>query len=221
MSVDVQREKGHLDLANPLVKRFCSYRLSGQEWQILWVVFHKTWGFVVRDKERNIVKDENGTPLKKKTDKIPLSQFSKLTGLDRRRCHALLDSLIDRQIISKRVTNKGDKTIITYGIQKDYSKWKVSPKKVTASNKGDKTPKKPVSVTNNGDRVSPIMVAKVSPILTPSKEKKETLSKEAVIRRKFENIESSSNPVLDDIENAAFTTTPPIDESEFQKVEAG
>lgn len=40
-----QTENGHIDIANEIADKFCSYRLSGQEWQILWVLLRKTWGW--------------------------------------------------------------------------------------------------------------------------------------------------------------------------------
>lgn len=41
-----QAENGHIDIANEIADKFCSYRLSGQEWQIIWVVLRKTWGWL-------------------------------------------------------------------------------------------------------------------------------------------------------------------------------
>ena len=119
-----QKEDGHIDIANEIVDKLCSYRISGQEWQILWVIIRKTWGW------------------EKKIDWITLSQFQRLTGIDRRRCHSLLQKLCGKNIIKKSVTKKGDTLNVTYGIQKDFEKWRVSPKKVSP-------------VTNIGDELSP------------------------------------------------------------------
>jgi hypothetical protein len=156
MGVNPQRENGHIDIAMDIVRKLRSYRISGQEWQVLWVILEKTWGFVDADADGRIPRDKHGLPLKKKFAVIPLSAFENLTGIDRRRCHALLKQLIDKRIITKRVTNNGDKAVITYGFQKNYDEWRVSPIKRT--------------ITNNGDKVSPIMVTKLSPIMTPYKE---------------------------------------------------
>jgi len=171
-----QREDGHLDIANELARRFCSYRLSGQEWLMVWVILHKTWGFVERDCEGNLTKDQSGLIRKKKFDKIPLSQFSKLTGIDRRRCHELLKSLVDKKVVSKRVSNNGNKIIITYGFQKDYDQWKVSPKKVT--------------VINNDEKVSSKKTTNLPPKMTPSKEYKRKLSKENCVFRQKSDLYS-------------------------------
>ncbi len=133
-----QCEDGYLQIAMELVNKFSSSRFAGQEWQIIWTVWRKTWGW------------------KKKNDRIALSQFAQATGIDRRKCHVLIQNLINRNVLDKSVTYNGDKRIIKYGFNKDFGKWKVSPIKVT--------------VTNKGDRVSPIKTQKVSPIKVITKD---------------------------------------------------
>ena len=125
-----QREKGHIDIANEIAERFCSYRISGQEWQVIWTILRKTWGW------------------HKKLDIISLSQFKKATTIGQRRCHALLVKLIKKGVIIKSVTQKGDNRIIRYGIQKNYDLWKVSPKKAHVPKKGNGvSPKKATKVS--------------------------------------------------------------------------
>lgn len=158
-----QRGDGHIDIANDIVDAFCKKRISGQEWQILWVILRKTWGYVVKDENGNPRKDDQGLILKKKVDFISLSQFESLTGIGRRKCHSILKSLINKNIVKKVVTQKGDRQYINYGFKKNYEKWLVSPKKVT--------------VTHIGDGLSPKKGTKVSPKKVPTKEKKETIQK--------------------------------------------
>jgi phage replication O-like protein O len=160
-----QIENGHIDIATEIVDKLCSYRLSGQEWQIIWVILRKTWGWLTEPKNRN-------SP-KKKMDRIALSQFEQLTGIDRRKCHVLLKKLITKKVIKKTITQKGDRTDITYGFQKNFDLWKVSPKKVT--------------VIQKGDRVSPKKVSKLSPKKMNTKDiLKETITKDIkkIIKRK-------------------------------------
>lgn len=155
-----QIKNGHINIATTIVDKFCLYRLSGQEWQIIWVVLRKTWGWLENPKDKN-------SP-KKKIDRISLSQFEQLTQIDRRKCHELLKKLVKKKVLKKVVTQKGDKVIIRYGFQKDFDKWLLSPKKVT--------------VTQKGDRVSPKKVSKLSPKKVNTKETlKETLTKEKAI----------------------------------------
>lgn len=152
-----QPENGHIDIANTIADKFCSYRLSGQEWQIVWVVLRKTWGWLENP--------ENPKSSKKKVDRIALSQFYELTGIDRRKCHSIIKKLIKKNVLKKVVTQKGDKIIIRYGLQKDFDLWKVSPKKVT--------------VTQKGDKLSPKKATKVSPKKAHTKETlKETITKD-------------------------------------------
>ena len=115
-----QIENGHIDIATTIVDKFCSYRLNGQEWQIIWVILRKTWGWLENPKDRN-------SP-KKKMDRIALSQFAKLTGIDRCRCYAVLKGLIVKKIIKKSVVKKFNTLHITYGFQKNFDKWLVLPK---------------------------------------------------------------------------------------------
>ena len=130
-----QAENGHTDICNSIVDKFCSYRLSGQEWQIIWVVIRKTWGWKINPVNKN-------SP-KKKLDRIALSQFAKLTGIDRRTCHSIIRKLLVKKALKKVVTQKGDRISINYGFQKDYDKWIVTPKKVTVTQLGDRvSPKK-------------------------------------------------------------------------------
>jgi len=97
-----QREHGHVDIANTIVDHFCKLRLSGQEWQILWVIIRKTYGW------------------QKKSDQISLSQFSILTGIDRSNVCRALSGLIGKGVIKKTTTY-----ITTYSFVKHYNEWKV------------------------------------------------------------------------------------------------
>ncbi len=123
--VNPQREDGHLDIANEIVDKLCAYRIPGQEWQILWVILRKTWGWLQNPRDKK-------NRAKKKMDYIALSQFSTMTGIPRPKCVVLLKSLINKNIVIKRVTKKGNRKIISYGFNKHYNEWRVLPKKVTA-----------------------------------------------------------------------------------------
>ncbi|HEC87920.1 MAG TPA: hypothetical protein ENI52_01230 [Thermoplasmata archaeon] len=122
---NVQKENGYVTIANALVDALCHYRIAGQEWQILWTIIRKTYGW------------------NKKEDHITLSQFEKATGIKRPKCHYLLKSLYKKNMITIRVIQKGNTKRIYYGIQKDFDKWRVFPKKVTVPKKDNKPfPKK-------------------------------------------------------------------------------
>jgi len=104
-----QIENGHLDLANELVDQFCRLNLCAGEWRVLWAILRKTYSW------------------HKKTDRIPYSQFEKMTGLDRRNIARYLDQMIVRNIIIKT----GNSQKLFYGLQKDYSQWKPLSKHTT------------------------------------------------------------------------------------------
>jgi|GEM_PF-4088929 len=192
-----QRENGHIDIANELVDHLCKYRLSGQEYQVLWVVIRKTWGYATLGEAGKPMKGEDGQVVKKKQDHIPLSQFAGLTGIDRRKCHKLLQTLVEKNVVRRIVTQRGDRKIISYGFQKDYDKWKLSPRKVTA--------------TQMDDNLSSKKVSKLSPKETPSKERKKT-SKETGNLERFDRTVISLSGLLRDriLENKPDRTHPNV-----------
>ncbi len=126
-----QLEDGYTRIANEIVGALARIRISGQEWQVLWVILRKTYGW------------------NKKVDRIALSQFEEMTGIPRKKCFQLLKQLSSRKIITKSVPQKGDSYIITYGFNKNYNAW------VSVPHKGYSPPKRRQGVTHNGDGVSP------------------------------------------------------------------
>ena len=96
-----QKENGHLRMATELVLVFCIYRLSGQEWQVLWVILRKTWGW------------------NKKKDRISLSQISELTSMNRPNVVRILNKLIKRVVLKK----ENSAGINAYTFNKNYEEW--------------------------------------------------------------------------------------------------
>ena len=118
-------ENGYVKIPNGLMERLAEFRLSGREHQILWVIIRKTYGW------------------NKMMDRISLKQFSELTGIPRHKCCEILQGLVERKIVSKGVPKKGNTRYVTYGIQSNFQKWQVFPKKGTVPEKGNKVfPKK-------------------------------------------------------------------------------
>ena len=159
-----QRENGHVDIANTLMEELMKIHLSGHEWQILMVIFRQTWGYCEL-KDGEPFRDKNGFWVKKKMDRISHTQFEEFTGINRRKVWNILNNLLRKNIIKKTITKNGDITVCNYGIQKDSSKWRLSPKTVT--------------ITKKGDGVSPKTGYGVSPKTVHTKEKntKETIQK--------------------------------------------
>ena len=123
---DPQLENGYTAIADEILEALARTRLPGQETQLLWAILRKTWGW------------------KKKMDRISLSQFARMTGLDRRRAHKCLNSLVSKNIVKRGVTQNGDSKSVTYGFNKNYETWRMSPKKTPVTKNGDK------SVTQSG-----------------------------------------------------------------------
>jgi phage replication O-like protein O len=106
-----QCENGHIDIANEIIEALAKYRLAGEEWQILLVVFRKTYGF------------------HKKEDEISLSQFEAMTGMKRANVVRAIKKLVAKKILD---SSKSDTTHATrYCFNKDYDKWAPSSKKAT------------------------------------------------------------------------------------------
>ncbi|GAG51978.1 unnamed protein product, partial [marine sediment metagenome] len=108
-----QTENGYLKIAMEIVEALARHRIPGQEMQLIWVLLRKTWGW------------------NKKADHISLSQYAKLTGIDRSKCSHLLQSLVTKNIIKKGGDQKVNSNITKYRFNKDYETWKTSDQKVT------------------------------------------------------------------------------------------
>ena len=102
-----QRENGHIDINNENGEQFAKLHLSGNEWQILWVVLRKTWGW------------------QKKEDFISLTQFEESTGLSRPSVKEAIDKLVGKKVL----VVKKELYINSYSFNKLYNEW-IVPKKV-------------------------------------------------------------------------------------------
>ena len=105
-----QKENGYTAIANEIVDKFCQYRISGEEWLVLWVILRKTYGF------------------NKKEDNISLSQFAVMTGLKRPTVVRAINKLVSKKLllIIQKATSFGNK----YSFNKDFDTWKVVSKQL-------------------------------------------------------------------------------------------
>lgn len=167
-----QRENGHIDIANEIAEVLARINLRPYEWRTLWALWRKTYGW------------------HKKEDKISLSQFQKVTGLERRNQCKALKTLMDKNIIT---CNKRS-YIVSYKFQKDYTLWKVVSKQTLALIRG--------SVCSN---TTPVFkqTLKVVSKQTPTKENKETIQK----KNSFSNLKHPlifKTQVFQYLNNAGF-----------------
>lgn len=109
-----QTTTGFVRISTELFDALCKIRISGEARQMLDVIIRKTYGF------------------NKKEDRIATSQFMQLTGMTRIAIYKARKKLQEMRLIT--VSKKGDSQVLIYSIQKDYDKWKLSPKRETISN---------------------------------------------------------------------------------------
>lgn len=130
-----QVEDGHIDIANQIAEALARIRISGEENQCLWVVFRKTYGW------------------RKKEDKISLSQFSKVTGLNRPAVARALKRLLSKKILL--VIKKDNSQVNTYRFNKDFDKWEPLEKRKSVIKKDNSQvlSKKIMGVINIDNRV--------------------------------------------------------------------
>ena len=150
-------------ISNELLEAFYHTNLSPHEHRVFWFIARKTWGF------------------NKKMDWISESQFAKGIGLDRRIIHRNLKRLRDRNIIT--AIPMDGKKLLSYGIQKDYEKWKLPStpmaKQKTAIHIDGTLSSTPRSAIHTDDKLPSTGMASLPSIRTYTKETitKETLQK--------------------------------------------
>jgi phage replication O-like protein O len=119
-----QLENGYIRIAIEIWEAITKYRLPGLERQCLDFILRKTYGW------------------NKKSDIIPLSQFSEATGIKRQNCYRALKSLENKNII---VIKSDYKKRIRYSFNKKYKTWKVSSKVITVIKSDDKVSSKVIT----------------------------------------------------------------------------
>ena len=164
-------EDGHIDIAHDLAKALMRVNLSGYQYRIIWCIFRKTYGW------------------HKSTDKISLTQFENMTGLERRHVNKTLKDLEGMNMIIVDRNNR----VNTYKFNADYDTWKLK----TSAEYG--------TSAELSTKVVPNMALKLVPKKAPTKEKKETIQKketldifnywnemEIIIHRKLDQATASS-----------------------------
>lgn len=112
-----QKENGYVPIANEIFEALARIRIPGEARQMLDVIIRKTYGF------------------NKKSDRISTTQFINLTGLSRGVIYKARRKLKVMNLIT--IYQKVGSQVLSYSFQKDYKKWKLSPKKETVSKKVD------------------------------------------------------------------------------------
>lgn len=100
-----QKENGYTAIANEILEKVINLPLLGSEFQMLFFIIRKTYGF------------------HKKEDIISLTQFEKGTGLSRPTVVKTIKNLVIRKMVVKGAL-LGNK--ISFSFNKDYDKWVVN-----------------------------------------------------------------------------------------------
>lgn len=114
-----QVENGYAKIANELLEMFAHTNLSGREWQVLFVIIRKTYGY------------------QKKQDAISYSQFYESTGIKTK----------NLPVVIKQLESKGLIVIDRSGYMGKYTLNKVSPKWGIPQIGGKVSPKQVVKVS--------------------------------------------------------------------------
>lgn len=104
-----QKENGYTPIANEILEKLVNTHLLGAEYQIVFFVIRKTYGY------------------QKKADRISLTQFEKATGLSRPTVVKTLKNLVSRNILSRSVN-------LIYSFNKNYETWVVNTPLLVKSN---------------------------------------------------------------------------------------
>ena len=163
-----QLEDGHTRIANELLDKLIRLHISPNQWQILFFVIRKTYGY------------------RKKVDYITNTQIVHGTGIHKAHVSRAMSSLVNRKVLTRE-----GKLI---GLQKDYDTWSELPELVTnVTQTGnnlspEKLPDTQPKLPNRQPKL-PKMVKKVTSPLDTQK-KKETIQKKLYKRKygEFQNV---------------------------------
>lgn len=105
-----QTENGYTRIADEILEALCKTQLSAYETRVLMCIIRKTYGY------------------NKKSDWISLSQFEKMTNLQRPHICRALRMLEEQNIITERGKDSLPKGAREVSFNKYYSQWKPLPK---------------------------------------------------------------------------------------------
>jgi len=129
-----RKENGHTDIAHEILETLARQRLSPNERRVLMVIFRKTYGW------------------QKSEDRIPLSQFVKMTDMKKPNVHRAITQLVRRNIVIRTDNKKR----ATYRFQKNWEKWEKLSESITNENGGkmSETLSIPIKSVINSDNKS-------------------------------------------------------------------
>jgi len=105
-------DSAFLPIPTAIAEAFNGIRISGEEWQCLWLILRKTYGW------------------RKTADAIPLSQFVEATKIDKAHIIRAIKNLESKKVII--IANIGNDKAKTYSLNNNHEEWVGLPKKATA-----------------------------------------------------------------------------------------
>lgn len=158
-----QLEDGHTRIVNSILEEVLKVDIPIGALKIFLAIIRKTWGW------------------DKTIDWVSITQFQNMTGYSRMTVCRSLKWLVDNNMVKK--TGKPHKP--KYGIQKDYTKWPNSNRKVTSNKDGIVT----ILNTNSNNPVTQVVtnLLPTKETITKEKDKKEFLPVFWELRKKKRN----------------------------------
>lgn len=133
MTKTPQLENGFTRIANPILEKIALVNLSPYETRTIMALWRKTWGWGKRE------------------DRISITQFQRITGLDRRNQVRALVRLEKRKLVNRRKT----KRTTVYSFQKCYERWRLGAVSPLAKGRGGVAPRvgavSPLATRGDGD----------------------------------------------------------------------
>ncbi len=150
----INMDDGHTRIAHGLLESLmqAKYKLSGREYAVLLVVIRKTYGY------------------RKSEDWIALSQFVECTGINKSNCLKVINGLVERKIIVRKVQGNDQKLSINTNVS-DWLPERPSKKAETAKRMARKANKSNPTINKSNPTInkSNPTINKSNP--TPTKDK--------------------------------------------------
>ena len=132
---DPQLENGFTTVADELLEALALASLSAREYALVLAIIRRTYGW------------------RKKKDQIAASQLAEATGIPSGKIWGLVRGLEEKHVVT--VHRPGPGKIVTIGIQKDHSKWRMRGRAYTLKGGRQPTPHQARTYPQTGSKPTP------------------------------------------------------------------
>ncbi len=119
-----QVENGYTQIANLVLEDLAKACLTGPQYQLVFVVLRKTWGYVECDSDGNLLRDDDGRPVKRQWAHIGVQEFAEITGMAKSTVIRGLQVLVDMGVLLTRPAE--GRRPAAYRYQKYADRWQTS-----------------------------------------------------------------------------------------------